>query len=287
MKRAVLIALAALLGAAAVFAPYSGPAASGLRWFGYTLLAWATTWPARRFTWGRALVAVGLVWALRAWSLHNPPAAAAEAWWALLAALVGPVLAYFTTPRGYDPHFDLVVPWVYGHLARRTHGARPQTLLRFAAVEAHHRVLDVGGGAGRTARHMEHARQVVVLDPSPFMLAEARKRPRLHPVQGFAERLPFPAATFDRVIIVDALHHMRGQEDALREAWRVLAPRGRLILEEPNPAHPVGRAIALGERLLGMPSRFQTPEALAAQFPQARVQVEKDAWRAWVVVEKP
>ncbi len=287
MRRAWLIALAALAGAAAVFVPISGPATPWLRMLGYTLLAWATTWPAARFTWGRALVAVALVWALHAWQMANPGAAAAEAWWALLAAVIGPVVAYFTTPRGYDPHFDLIVPWVYGHLSRRGQTAPPRTLLRLAQVAASHRVLDVGGGAGRTARYMEHARQVVILDASPFMLAEARKRPRLRPVRGFAERLPFPAQAFDRVIIVDALHHMRGQKQALQEAWRVLAPGGRLILEEPNPAHPVGRAIAIGERLLGMPSRFQTPEALAAHFPQARAQIEKDGWRAWVVIEKP
>ncbi len=287
MKRGLALTAAALLGAAAVFLPLSGPWTGWVRVAGYTLLAWAATWPAHRFTWGRAAVTVLIVWALHMWRLGNPAAAVAEAWWALLATLIGPVLAYFTTARGYDPHFDLVVPWVYGHLSRRDGGPPPRTLLRLAAVEATHRVLDVGGGAGRIARYLEHARQVALVDPSPFMLAEARKRPRLRPVRAFAERLPFPAGTFDRVIIVDALHHMRDQQAALREAWRVLRPGGRLVLEEPNPAHPVGRAIAIGERLLGMPSRFHTPESLAAHFPEAQTRIHKDAWRAWVVMTKP
>jgi SAM-dependent methyltransferase len=46
--------------------------------------------------------------------------------------------------------------------------------------------------------------------------------------------LPFHDATFDRVMLVHALDHCFDPAAMLREAWRVLAPGGRLIAIVPN-----------------------------------------------------
>ncbi|WP_417687469.1 class I SAM-dependent methyltransferase [Roseibium sp.] len=47
-------------------------------------------------------------------------------------------------------------------------------------------------------------------------------------------RLPFSDAYFDRVMVVHALDHAADPSAILREAWRVLAPGGRLIAIVPN-----------------------------------------------------
>ncbi len=48
------------------------------------------------------------------------------------------------------------------------------------------------------------------------------------------EALPFHDATFDRIMLVHALDHCSDPSAMLREAWRVLAPGGRLITIVPN-----------------------------------------------------
>ncbi len=47
-------------------------------------------------------------------------------------------------------------------------------------------------------------------------------------------RLPFSDAFFDRAMVVHALDHAADPAEILREAWRVLAPGGRLIAIVPN-----------------------------------------------------
>jgi ubiquinone/menaquinone biosynthesis C-methylase UbiE len=47
--------------------------------------------------------------------------------------------------------------------------------------------------------------------------------------------LPYPARTFDLVVMVETIEHVVEKEQALSEAWRVLKPLGTLFLATPNP----------------------------------------------------
>ena len=56
---------------------------------------------------------------------------------------------------------------------------------------------------------------------------------------GNVDRLPFPDATFDVVLISDALHHLSCPEQALHEVRRVLKKDGLFLLVDPAKETPI------------------------------------------------
>jgi demethylmenaquinone methyltransferase/2-methoxy-6-polyprenyl-1,4-benzoquinol methylase len=105
-----------------------------------------------------------------------------------------------------------------------------------------------------------------------------------------SEHLPFEPQIFERIIMVDALHHVKDQEKSLQEMWRVLAPGGKIVIEEPDIRLFVVKLLALGEKLLLMRSHFLDPHQIATlcRFNrQAEVSVVADKGMVWITVCKP
>ncbi|MDD9911302.1 MAG: methyltransferase domain-containing protein [Ahrensia sp.] len=50
----------------------------------------------------------------------------------------------------------------------------------------------------------------------------------------FDEELPLPDASIDRMLMVHALEHSEDAGEVLNDAWRVLAPGGKLVIVAPN-----------------------------------------------------
>ncbi|MBN8928387.1 MAG: hypothetical protein BGO51_00585 [Rhodospirillales bacterium 69-11] len=92
------------------------------------------------------------------------------------------------------------------------------------------RVLDVCCGTGVVTAALAEAGGVATgLDFSAGMLAEARAaHPALRFDQGDAEALPYADGSFDAVVSNFGIHHVPYPHKALREAWRVLRPGGRM-----------------------------------------------------------
>ena len=98
------------------------------------------------------------------------------------------------------------------------------------------RLLEVGCG---TANYLLALAQITGcpawgINPSRGMLAKARERmqaensPEAIILPGRAEALDFPNRSFDLVFLVDVIHHVQDRAAYFQEAWRVLAPGGRL-----------------------------------------------------------
>lgn len=103
------------------------------------------------------------------------------------------------------------------------------------------RVLDVAGGSGDLSRlfakKVGPTGQVVLTDINASMLGVGRDRliddgMAVPALQCDAEKLPFPNAHFNCVIVAFGLRNMTHKEIALKEMCRVLKPGGRLLVLE-------------------------------------------------------
>jgi len=180
-------------------------------------------------------------------------------------------------------HFDILAP-IYD---RAIPFSRLELMLRMVSLPMDGLLLDAGGGTGRVASALRpYVRSALVADFSPGMLAQALQK-GLPGVHAPAEHLPFASDTFERIIMVDALHHVISQTQTIAELWRVLKPGGRLVIEEPDLRTWQVKIVAVVEKLALMRSHFLSPPQIAQLLPsQARVRIETEGYNAWVVVEK-
>lgn len=195
-----------------------------------------------------------------------------------------PVKRRLIVAGGVLDHFRFVAP-IYDRLFA---SLDPDGLRGLLELPVSGRVLDVGGGTGRVAQALRGlAGEVVVLDESAGMLQQARLK-GLPAVRGRAERLPFADGAFARILVVDAFHHLRDQRQAAVELLRVLAPHGRMVIEEPNVEHRSVRLIALAEKLALMRSHFRPPSAVQQILEAAggNVRLVRQGANFWAVVEK-
>jgi len=178
-------------------------------------------------------------------------------------------------------HFDVIAP-IY---ARVTYSSRDK-MREIAGLPVKGKLLDIGGGTGRVASTLlNDVDEVVIADVSMGMLKQA-ERSVLKPVCSHSEFLPFADDFFERVIMVDALHHVINQHASAKEMLRVLKPGGRVIIEEPDIRAFGVKLIALAEKLLLMRSHFLSPIQITSLFPDANTNIVVENSSAWVIISK-
>jgi len=104
--------------------------------------------------------------------------------------------------------------------------------------------LDIGCGSGEMEFLLkDHFKKIIGLDPTPNQIKIAKKRglKNCDFEVGTAVKLKSRDNSFDVVIIINVMHHIEEKEHVkvLKEAYRVLKKKGRLLVYEHNPLHPL------------------------------------------------
>jgi len=186
------------------------------------------------------------------------------------------------------PHFD------HFDFAASFYERTPPTPLSAALTELLDvfpgaRILDAGGGTGRLAQVLARdGARLTVADFSHGMLRVASRKGGLAPTRAAVERLPFPDDHFDRVLMVDALHHVYDQGQSAHEMFRVLRPGGRLVIEEPDIETFTVKLLAVAEKLLLMRSHILNSKRMIALFDglPAKISLRREDHTVWLLVEK-
>jgi ubiquinone/menaquinone biosynthesis C-methylase UbiE len=163
--------------------------------------------------------------------------------------------------------YDWLTP-LYDPLVRCTlrESTFKRHLVKQAGIERGHRVLDLGCGTGTLTLLIKshHPKATVVgLDADPRVLEVARAKAAkaglsIRLDRGMAFEPPYSHGSFDRVISSLMFHHLTRENKVrtLREAFRVLRPRGELHVADWGKAQNLPMRVAF--LLVQMLDGFET-----------------------------
>ncbi len=161
---------------------------------------------------------------------------------------------------------------------------RLQLLRRYVPLEGK-RVLDMGCGVGTFVNRLrDFSPYVYGVDIDAGRVAKgAQHLPNL--ALSVGEHLPFRGHSFDVILLHEVIEHVTDDVETLREAARVLAPGGHIVIFCPNRLYPFEtHGVYLGKRYIfgNIPLVNYLPDVLRNRLaPHARTYTMARLRRLW------
>jgi SAM-dependent methyltransferase len=144
--------------------------------------------------------------------------------------------------RGLTARDHAILDVVLRNEADMAYRRRTRILLDYLDLHDGERVLDAGCGMGFYLAAMGSLRRLRLtgVDADADRLAWGRREQvPADLLQADLSHLPFPDATFDKVLLSEVLEHLSDDAAGLRELSRVLKPGGVLAISVPHARYPV------------------------------------------------
>lgn len=139
---------------------------------------------------------------------------------------------------------------------------KPQEVLRHLAIQPGMMVSEIGAGTGYFLPHLSQAvgkkGRVVAVDINAKFLHHLRTRVDTYPFknvrvhEGKTDNPSLPAASLDRILMVNTWHHINNPAEYLKHLNSLLKPGGRIVIidyEKKQPWDKQGKHFYTPERL--------------------------------------
>jgi ubiquinone/menaquinone biosynthesis C-methylase UbiE len=141
-------------------------------------------------------------------------------------------------------------------------------ILALQKLLSHHKfktIADIGGGFGRLVPTLSsYGTKIILIEPSNKLRAIAKKYlflKKLSILPGTAQHTRLPNSSVDLVTIIRVAHHIPDLTSTLTELYRILKPRGQVILEFANSNNFKARlsSVITGRPILPIPIEKRSP----------------------------
>ncbi|PKL36517.1 hypothetical protein CVV38_01275 [Candidatus Peregrinibacteria bacterium HGW-Peregrinibacteria-1] len=149
------------------------------------------------------------------------------------------------------------------------------------------KALDLGCGTGRNIpKILDLGCEVVAADISETMLKFIGKKfPRIEKVKTDGLNMPFADNSFDLVVAMFLIVHLKDPADVFREVYRVLKPGGVFLLSNVNQRKPPKVETMSGESIV-IESYYHRPEDVISKLEYEFFKIENDELviedRTWI-----
>jgi len=128
--------------------------------------------------------------------------------------------------------------------------------IEFLTKYARGKCLEVGAGSGVITKALTKNHKVVATDISPQMVQQIKKNLKIKAYICDAQKLPFADSAFETIIAAELIYYLDSPNKFLKEAQRILKPKGRLLLTSASKITRVYDLIRSWLRKLGFTSMY-------------------------------